>query len=306
MEYNKLNGWTIVLLIISIGGIQAHISEDETTTVERSSKKNVYALIMIDVQYCFINGSLALSNGPAGQDGAEVIPVINELIDKVPFDVFAYSLDWHPANHISFFENLESRKDYVLGSDHEKYQMFDAVTYTGPGSETTQILWPAHCIQDTDEAKLHKDLIRLPAGDNVVYINKGRNPNIDSYSAFLDNDKIEKTPLDNELKARNVTHVFVTGLALDYCVGSTAIDASNFGYKTYVIEDACRGVDDIAIEAKLNQLEQNGVELINSHQVEQIINSLNSQQNVIDTCSSNKRYDITDENQDDININSCQ
>jgi nicotinamidase-related amidase len=87
------------------------------TYIARDPTHNIYALLIIDVQYSFINGSFALSKDPAHQNGGEFISVINHLIETVPFDVFVYSLDWHPANHISFFENLKNRKRYVLG-DH--------------------------------------------------------------------------------------------------------------------------------------------------------------------------------------------
>jgi nicotinamidase/pyrazinamidase len=119
------------------------------------------------------------------------------------------------------------------------------MTYIGPKYKTQQVLWPAHCIQNTSEARLHHDLIRFPAGSDVIYIKKGTDPDIDSYSAFADNNKLHKTPFDGELNARHVTHVFVTGLALDYCVGSTALDAAHFNYTMYVIEDASRGIEGI-------------------------------------------------------------
>jgi nicotinamidase-related amidase len=242
------------------------------------------------MQYCFINGSLALSNAAAHQNGADVIPVINNLIKTVPFDVLAYSMDWHPANHISFFENLKSRKDYVLGDHYEKYNVFDAVTYTGPKYETEQVLWPAHCIQNTHEAKLHHDLLKYPAGSDVIYIKKGTDSDIDSYSAFSDNNKLHKTPLDNELKARNVTHVFVAGLAFDYCVGFTALDAADFNYVTYVIEDACRGVDDQTIQKISNELKRHGIDIIQSYQVKELIHNENRVRDATKTSSLIKRF----------------
>jgi nicotinamidase-related amidase len=260
------------------------------TRIATTSARNVYTLLIIDVQYCFINGSLALSNSPAHQNGAEVIPVINNLIKTVPFDVFAYSLDWHPANHISFFENLKSRQQYVLGGNYKKYKVFDTVTYTGPKYETQQMLWPAHCIQNTNEARLDDDLISFPEGRDVIYIKKGIDSDIDSYSAFVDNNRLKKTPLDHELKARHVTHVFVAGLALDYCVGSTALDAVDFNYTTYVIEDASRGVADETIQKKLIALKRRGVGIVQSSQVNGLINRTTRNSSVTKTLSPMKYF----------------
>lgn len=246
--------------------------------------KNVFALIIIDVQYCFINGSLALSDGPAGHNAAEVIPIINELIAGDPFDVFAYSLDWHPAEHISFVENLPSRADYLLDPSQNNSQILDKVTYTGPKYRTEQVLWPAHCIEHTPEAELHADLTQLNASDNVIYIRKGVDPEIDSYSAFADNNWLRMTELHEQLQSQGVTHVFVAGLALDYCVGSTAIDAALLNYKAYVIEDASRGVDQQSIADRLRQFEDYGVKLIQSGDVRGIIEQENSVRAEEDMC----------------------
>jgi exosome complex component RRP4 len=250
-----------------------------------SSSRNVYALLIIDVQYCFINGSLALSKSSAHQDGAAVIPIINNLIKTVPFDVLAYSLDWHPKNHISFFNNLKDRKKYVLGGHYKKYKVFDIVTYTGPKYDAQQVLWPAHCIGGTDEARLDHNLIRLPESADVIHIKKGTDPDIDSYSAFADNNRVHMTSLNHDLKARHVTHVFVTGLALDYCVGSTAIDAADLNYKTYVIEDACRGVDEQTIQKKLDAMKNRGIDIIQSDQVKGIVDNGTSVKDINMTCS---------------------
>ncbi|CAF1077151.1 unnamed protein product [Adineta steineri] len=255
----------ILFIIIQIYTIQSN-----TQKVDDSSN-NVYALLVIDVQYCFINGSLALKNSPARQDGAEVIPIINKLIKTVPFDVVAYSLDWHPKNHISFINNTIYRNQYILNGQYQDYKIGDTITYTGPESRTDQVLWPAHCVQNTDEAELSDDLIHYPADDKYVYVVKGTDPDIDSYSAFYDNNKLHMTPLNDELKKRNVTHVFVAGLALDFCVGSTAVDAADLKYKTYVIKDASRGVNDKTIKTKLIEMKQHGVKIIEADDVENIV-----------------------------------
>ncbi|CAF4661595.1 unnamed protein product, partial [Rotaria sp. Silwood1] len=200
----------------------------------------IYALLVIDVQNCFISGTLALSNSPARQNGAEVVPIINHLLETIVFDYIVYSYDWHPVNHISFVDNLRNRTRYIKGGYNASIQVYDTVTYTGPKYETEQVLWPAHCIQNTDDAKLHLDLIVNTDKNNIIHIRKGTDPDIDSYSAFADNIKVQKTVLDTELKKRNVTHVIVAGLALDFCVGATALDAMDLNYKTFVVEDASR------------------------------------------------------------------
>ncbi|CAF4525625.1 unnamed protein product, partial [Rotaria sp. Silwood2] len=239
------------------------------------SSKNVYALIVVDIQNCFITGTLALSNSPAHQNGAEVIPIINHLIQTVPFDFIVYTQDWHPPNHISFFENLKARRKYLKSGKKREIKMFDEVTYTGPKVKTKQILWPSHCIRGTEDAALHKHLYISPAKSKVIRIRKGTNPDIDSYSAFMDNERAKKTKLDDKLRERNVTHVFIAGLATDYCVATSALDAFNLKYETSIIEDACRGVDMKTIKSKLDHLKKLGVKVIQANQVKGIIASAN-------------------------------
>ncbi|CAF0889213.1 unnamed protein product [Adineta ricciae] len=261
-------------LICTLIGIISIDANTFTTVSHRT--KNVFALLIIDVQYCFINGSLALSNSPAQHNGADVIPSINHLIQTAPFDVITYSLDWHPVNHISFIDNLHDRREYLTDEKHQTSKVFDKVTYTGPKHETEQVLWPTHCVENTKEAQLHDDLIHLPESPNVIYIRKGTDPDIDSYSAFADNNRNHMTPLHKKLQSQNVTHVFVTGLALDYCVGSTAIDAALFNYKTYVIEDACRGVDQRSINARYTQFLDYGIQVVHSNEVMDIMDDINN------------------------------
>jgi len=212
-----------------------------------------------------------LSNSPAHQDGAEVVPIINHLIQTIPFDVIVYTYDWHPSNHISFFENLESRRQYLEGDQNRTIHMFNEVIYTGPEFETNQVLWPSHCVQRTDDAALHKNLHVASADSRVIHLKKGTDPDIDSYSAFADNNRFKKTELDGKLRERNVTHVFVAGLATDYCVAATALDAFNLNYTTYLIEDASRGVALETIKSKLKYLKQHGIGIIQAHQVKALI-----------------------------------
>ena len=234
--------------------------------------RHVNALIVVDVQNCFISGNLALFNSPAHQDGADVVPIINNLIRTIPFDVIVYTYDWHPHNHISFFDNLGPRRRYLEGDQNRTINIFDQVTYTGPKYKTDQVLWPAHCIADTEDAALHKDLYIASANRSVIHLRKGRDPDIDSYSAFADNNQVRQTELDEELRARNVTQIFVAGLATDYCVAATALDALNLNYTTYLIEDASRGIDLQTIKSKLNDLKQRGVRIIQVDRVKTLVN----------------------------------
>ncbi|CAF1340814.1 unnamed protein product [Rotaria sordida] len=236
----------------------------ETSRVKKSAQP-INALIVVDVQNCFINGNLSLSKSPAGQDGAEVIPIINNLIRTIPFDVIVYTQDWHPWNHISFFENLHFRRQYLAGDQNQTIKMFDKVTYLGPKYKMEQVLWPTHCIQETEDAALHKDLDVISSSSRVIHIRKGIDPDIDSYSAFADNYGVRKTELHDKLKERNVTQVFIAGLATDYCVTSTALDAFDLNYITYVVKDASRGVTLSTIKSQLKKLKQHGVHIITTN-----------------------------------------
>jgi len=233
----------------------------------------INALIIVDVQNCFITGNLTLVTSPAHEDGSEVVPIINKLIQTVSFDVIVYTHDWHPPNHISFFENLQYRRQYLEGDQNKTIHMFDNVTYSGPKFKTVQVLWPTHCIQGTDDAALHKDLIVSSSKNNTIHIYKGIDPDIDSYSAFWDNEKHQKTELDAMLNEWRVTRVFVAGLATDYCVGETAVDAKDLNYTTYLVEDACRGVANVTIAAKKEDMKNRGIVFIQSNQVKALIDS---------------------------------
>ncbi len=175
------------------------------------------ALIIVDVQNDFIpGGALPTRNGD------EVVPVINRL--QREFDLVVATQDWHPKNHGSFASNHPGRKPgevIELGS-------------------LPQVLWPDHCVQDSWGAEFHRDLHRKRV---ARIIRKGTDPAIDSYSGFFDNGRRKATGLEEYLRGQDVTDVYVTGLATDYCVLWTARDAQSLGFTTHVIADACRGVD---------------------------------------------------------------
>jgi nicotinamidase/pyrazinamidase len=178
---------------------------------------NETALLIIDVQNCFLpGGSLAV------KDGDQVIPIINKMA-KSFFNV-VMTQDWHTEGHVSFASSHSGKKPF---------EMID-LTYG------KQVLWPDHCVQETDGAALSKDL-SVPQA--ALVIRKGFHRDVDSYSAFTEADGKTTTGLAAYLKARGIKRVFVAGLATDFCVAWTALDARKAAFETYVVEDACRGID---------------------------------------------------------------
>ncbi|MBV8791292.1 MAG: bifunctional nicotinamidase/pyrazinamidase [Pseudolabrys sp.] len=175
------------------------------------------ALIVVDVQNCFVDGGTLPVKG-----GAEVVPVINRLAGA--FQNIVVTQDWHTPGHASFASTHAGKKPFET-------------TKLAYGN---QVLWPDHCVQGTDDAAL-VDGLSLPTAQLVI--RKGYHKDIDSYSAFLEADHKTPTGLSGYLKQRKLDTVFVTGLATDFCVGWTAIDARRAGFEVYVIEDACRGID---------------------------------------------------------------
>ncbi len=174
-------------------------------------------LLVIDVQNCFLpGGSLAV------KDGDKVVPVINRLAKG--FANVVMTQDWHTAGHVSF------------ASSHPGKKPFETIDL----KYGKQVLWPDHCVQGTDGASLSKDL-SIPQAELII--RKGFHKNVDSYSAFTEADGKTTTGLSSYLKARKLHRVFVAGLATDFCVAWTAMDARKAGFETYVIEDACRGID---------------------------------------------------------------
>ena len=197
------------------------------------------ALILVDIQNDFCpGGALAVPHGD------EVIPVANRLQKK--FGLVAATQDWHPRGHASF------------ASTHGK-PVYSAISIHG----APQTLWPDHCVQGTHGAELAAALD--PTRIARVF-QKGTDPGIDSYSGFLDADHKHSTGLADYLRKRNVTDVYIAGLATDYCVKYTALDAAKLGFRTNVIEDACRGVNVNPgdSESALREMRAAGVKIIRS------------------------------------------
>ena len=196
-------------------------------------------LLVIDVQNCFLpGGTLAVSGGN------EIIPVINQLGKK--FANVIFTQDWHTEGHTSF------------ASSHKGKKPFETITL--PYGE--QVLWPDHCVQGSDDAKLAAGL-DIPHAQLII--RKGYHNDVDSYSTFMAADKKTKTGLTGYLVERGLTDIYVCGLATDYCVSWSAIDARSVNLRVSVIEDACRGIDlDGSVDAAWKSMARAGVHRIQS------------------------------------------
>jgi nicotinamidase/pyrazinamidase len=188
------------------------------------------ALLIVDVQYDFLpGGSLAVSGGD------EIVKPILKIINE--YDLVIFTQDWHPADHCSFREN---------------------------GG-----IWPKHCVQGEPGSAIHKDLFgpevrKLMDSGKVCLVQKGLNKDIDSYSGFWDNERKHKTDLDIILKRHKIDEIHVCGIALDYCVRSTALDAVEAGYKVSLVIDACRGVNVAPgdVDKAVEEMRDKGVKII--------------------------------------------
>jgi nicotinamidase/pyrazinamidase len=201
---------------------------------------SINALILVDIQNDFVpGGALAVP------EGDQIVPLVNRL--QRCFDLIVATQDWHPATHGSFANN------------HARRQPGDLVNLNG----LPQILWPDHCVQNTAGADF------VAALDQTRWskvFQKGTCPEIDSYSGFFDNGRRHATGLGDYLQERGATDVYVAGLATDYCVQFTALDARHLGFKTTLIDDAARGVElkpgDVA--RAINEMKNAGVAVVTS------------------------------------------
>jgi nicotinamidase/pyrazinamidase len=209
---------------------------------ESFSIHNRDVLLVVDIQNDFCpGGALAV---PCG---GEVVPIINRIARG--FEHVVLTQDWHPAGHQSFASSHPGRKPY------ERIE----VAY-GP-----QILWPDHCVQDTAGAEFHREL-QIPHAELVL--RKGYHRDIDSYSAFYENDRTTHTGLAGYLRERGLRRVFVAGLAFDFCVRYSTEDAHREGFEVVVIDDACRGIDvDNSVAATRQALVALGVRCVSSDDI---------------------------------------
>jgi nicotinamidase/pyrazinamidase len=204
---------------------------------QRDAEKRVVGVIVVDVQGDFTTwkaGSLAVP----GADKAfmDKLQKATETLSKKGYSVYA-TQDWHPEDHVSFFSNHPGRRP------------FETIRV----DERTQVLWPPHCVQDHEGAKilLNERLFK-------AVVRKGKDKRFDSYSGFRD-DGGAKTELDRILKKDGVTEIILYGIATDYCVKATALDAAKAGYKVTVIEDLCAGITPETIATALKEMEEAGI-----------------------------------------------
>lgn len=216
--------------------------------VGRSQAGSKIGVIVVDVQGDFTEwkaGSLAVS----GTDEAYVrqVEMATKRLKEAGFLIFA-TQDWHPPNHISFYTNHPGKKPFeVIDLDGRK-----------------QVLWPPHCVQGTEGAKILVDNNLFRA-----IVQKGRDPRYDSYSGFQD-DGGQKTEMDTILRLNGIETVVVYGIATDYCVKATALDAVKAGYKVIVVEELCRGVAPDTIQKALKEMRSAGVLIMERLDIERI------------------------------------
>ncbi|MEO1452116.1 MAG: bifunctional nicotinamidase/pyrazinamidase [Bacteroidota bacterium] len=201
------------------------------------------ALILVDIQNDFVpGGALAVS------EGDQIVPLVNKLQQQ--FDMIVATQDWHPADHGSF------------ATHHAGKNPGEVIDLHG----LTQVLWPVHCVQGSSGAEFVAELDTEKVADVFV---KGTDPTVDSYSGFFDNGRRKATGLGEYLKAKGVTEVFVVGLATDYCVKFTALDAHSLGFQTSVIADATRAVNlqPGDGEAALAEMQAAGIKVIQAKEI---------------------------------------
>lgn len=196
------------------------------------------ALLLVDIQNDFLpGGALAV------HEGDQILPIVNQLLEK-EFDFIIATKDWHPINHGSF------------ASTHHK-QPGERILL----NNLEQILWPIHCVQHTPGAEFAAKLNSAKI-DKIFY--KGTDQNIDSYSAFFDNEHRKSTGLAEFLREKKVRDIFIAGLATDYCVKYSALDGAKLGFNIFVVADACKGVNLQPNDTTnaINEMQQAGAKII--------------------------------------------
>lgn len=198
-------------------------------------------LLIIDVQNDFMpGGSLSVA------DGDKIVPIINGIQHK--FDLVVATQDWHPKDHVSF------------ASNHEGTSTFDEIELQGK----PQTLWPDHCVQDTEGAQFHPDLKTQKC---EAIFRKGTDKNIDSYSAFYDNQHLKSTGLAGYLKEKGVSQLFLCGLAADICVYYSIYDAFKEGFACFFIEDASQALDPEGFKDIKEKMIDLGIQMITSEDI---------------------------------------
>lgn len=196
-------------------------------------------LIVIDMQNDFV-----LPTGSLSVNGAmDIVPKLNSIRDRFPHVM--WTQDWHPTDHISFFTNHPG---------HKSYDAVDAGSYT-------QVLFPPHCVQNTPGAEIQKDLVRK---DQDLYVKKGTKRNIDSFSCFFDVVKSSQTNACEQISKIGLKKLYFAGVATDFCVKASVLDALSLGYEVYVIEDCIAGVIPKDATDAIAEMKAKGAKFVNS------------------------------------------
>jgi nicotinamidase/pyrazinamidase len=213
--------------------------------------KNTKALIVVDVQNDFCpGGSLAVPEGDT------IIPVINKLLSQ--FDLVIFTKDWHPANHFGFASRHKGYKPFMHLMVYQNSGGFGGTMDISEANQLDMgILWPDHCVQDTPGADFHKDLDLGKCKGEFYIFKKGMDIHEQGYSAF------ESPELASFLDGKGISELFICGLATDYCVKNTALDAVEEGFQVTVFKDACKGIAADLSEVE-KELEENEIAYINS------------------------------------------
>jgi len=228
------------------------------------------ALIVVDMQNDFINGTLPVPGA------TEIIPAINRLLAMKDWSFVGFTMDFHPHDHASFAANhpgaevfsqvhLDYTKDGKLCNEEYAKAYEGSAQASCPSDEIEhslqQTLWPTHCVQGTFGQQIHRDVV-VP--HSAAFVRKGFTSVVDSYGAFESRIGTHESNLAALLRLAGVRTVYTVGLALDYCVKSTAVQAAALGFETMVVEDATRAVSQATGEEALNELEANGIAMVQS------------------------------------------
>ena len=230
-------------VILGLGAVAAYPLLSTRELWAKLTPSETSVLLVVDVQNCFLpGGTLAVPNGD------EIIPVINSLGEK--FQNVIFTQDWHTQDQVSF------------ASNHPGKEPFETVEL----SYGTQVLWPDHCVQGTHDARLASGL-NIPHAQLII--RKGYHSEIDSYSAFVAADRKTKTGLTGYMRERGLQEVYVCGLATDFCVNWSAMDARQAGMEVWVLDDACRAIDlNGSLDSAWKDMEREGVQRISSADIQ--------------------------------------
>ncbi|XP_076288639.1 nicotinamidase [Lasioglossum baleicum] len=227
----------------------------------------VSALLIVDVQNDFIDGTLALPACKNREDCFKFVESINRLLRYEVFDTVIYSMDWHPKDHISFFENVHLRELHPDSKvTKENAKVFDTVIFSKPYWEQT--LWPKHCVQHTRGAELHKDLVIAPLSKQVF---KGTFSEEEAYSVFREKNFDGVSKLEEILLESEITQLFVCGLAYDICVKETCLDGLRMGYTVAVVDDCCRCLNIEDTKAAKRLIAENGGLIVESDKARSLV-----------------------------------